>query len=331
MTEATDGYRTIWRSRDLRLIVALYVAQTIVAGASAVYEVTIALDLLEMSESGVGVLDAALGVGGLVGGVVALVLAQRGKLSRDFGIGVALWAAPLLLVAVFVSIPSALIAMVLIGIGNSLVDVNAETIIQRLVPDEVLGRVFGALDGAAIAGMALGAAMMPVMIATIGLRAGLVVIGVGITLVVLVAIPGLVHVDKTALAPEGLELLQGVPMLAVLPEHVIERLARTSTQVIVPAGASVFDQGDHGDLFYVIESGTARVSKAGRPVAELTAGDSFGEIALLRDVPRTATVEAVTDLTARAIDRRHFLPAVTGHADASEQAELVVGRFVDTW
>ncbi len=307
VTEATDGYRTIWRSRDLRLIVALYVAQTIVAGASAVYEVTIALELLEMSESGVGVLDAALGVGGLVGGVVALVLAQRGKLSRDFGIGVALWAAPLLLVAVFVSIPSALIAMVLIGIGNSLVDVNAETIIQRLVPDEVLGRVFGALDGAAIAGMALGAAMMPVMIATIGLRAGLVVIGVGVTLVVLVAIPGLVHVDKTALAPEGLELLQGVPMLAVLPEHVIERLARTSTRMMVPAGESVFGQGDHGDLFYVIESGTARVSKAGRPVAELAAGDSFGEIALLRDVPRTAAVDAVTDLSVRA-DRSAPLP-----------------------
>jgi MFS family permease len=329
--EATDGYRTIWRSGDLRLIVALYVVQTIVAGASAVYEVTIALELLEMSESGVGVLDAALGIGGLVGGVVALVLAQRGKLSRDFGIGVALWAAPLLLVAVFVSIPSALLAMVLIGIGNSLVDVNAETIVQRLVPDEVLGRVFGALDGAAIAGMALGAAIMPVMIATIGLRAGLVVIGVGITLVVLVAIPGLVRVDKMALAPEGLELLQGVPMLAVLPEHVIERLARTSTRVTVPAGESVFGQGDHGDLFYVIESGTASVSKAGRPVAELVAGDSFGEIALLRDVPRTATVDAVTDLSVRAIDRRHFLPAVTGHADASEQAELVVGRFADTW
>ena len=102
-----DGYRVIFRSRDLRLIVALYVAQTIVAGCSAVYEVTIALDLLEMSESGVGVLNAALGVGGLIGSVVALVLAQRGKLSRDFGIGVALWAAPLLLVAAFASIPAA--------------------------------------------------------------------------------------------------------------------------------------------------------------------------------------------------------------------------------
>ncbi len=324
-----DGYRVILGNRDLRLIVALYVAQTIVAGCSAVYEVTIALDLLEMAESGVGVLNAALGIGGLIGSVVALVLSQRGKLSRDFGIGVALWAAPLLLVAAFASIPSALLAMVLIGIGNSMVDVNAETIVQRLVPDEVLGRVFGALDSAAIAGMAIGAAIMPVMIATIGLRAGLVVIGVGVTLLVVLTIPGLVRVDETALAPEGLDLLRGVPMLAVLPEHVIERLARTSERVMVLAGSPVFAEGDHGDRFYVIESGVARVSKFGRPVADLDVGESFGEIALLRDVPRTATVTAVTDLTARAIDRRHFLTAVTGHADASEQAELVVGRFTD--
>lgn len=326
---AADGYRVILGDRDLRLIVALYVAQTIVAGCSAVYEVTIALDLLKMSESGVGVLNAALGVGGLIGSVAALVLAQRGKLSRDFGIGVAMWAAPLLLVAAFASIPAALVAMVLIGIGNSIVDVNAETIVQRLVPDEVLGRVFGALDSAAIGGMALGAAIMSLMIATIGLRGGLVIIGVGVTVLVLLAIPGLVRVDKTALAPEGLDLLRGVPMLAVLPEHVIERLARTCELMTVGAGAQVFAEGDHGDKFYVIESGVALVSKSGQPVAELGGGQSFGEIALLRDVSRTATVEAVTDLTVRAIERRHFLSAVTGHADASQQAELVVGRFTD--
>ena len=326
-----DGYRAIFGNRDLRLIVALYVAQTIVAGCSVVYEVAIALELLEMSESGVGVLNAALGVGGLLGGVIALVLSQRGKLSRDFGIGVALWAAPLLLVAAYPTIPTALVAMALIGVGNSMVDVNAETIVQRLVPNEVLGRVFGALDSAAIAGMAIGAALMPVMIATIGLRSGLVVIGVGITVMVVLGIPALRRVDRTALAPEGLELLRGVPMLAVLPEHVIERLARISERVTIRGGTTVFHAGDHGDRFYVIESGHVRVSKAGQPVADIGTGDSFGEIALLRDVPRTATVEAVTDVVARAIERHHFLPAVTGHADASEQAELVVVRYGGAW
>ena len=326
----SEGYRAILRNRNLRLIVVLYIAQTVVAGCSVVYEVTIALELLEMQDSGVGVLNAALGVGGLVGGVVALVLSQRGRLALDFGFGVALWAAPLLLVAISPTIPAALAAMALIGIGNSLVDVNAETIIQRLVPDEVLGRVFGALDSAAIAGMAIGAAMMPVLITTIGLRAGLVAIAVVVTALVLVALPGLDRVDKTALAPEALDLFRGVSMLAVLPEHVIERLARQSDVVSVPAGSAVFREGDVGDRFYIMESGEVEVSTAGRVLARRTVGDSFGEIALLRDVTRTATATALTDVVTRAIERRHFLSAVTGHAGASEQAELVVGRYMDT-
>ena len=326
-----DGYRVIFGNRDLRLIVALYVVQTVVAGCSAVYEVAIALDLLGLEDSGVGVLNAALGVGGLIGGAVALVLSQRGRLSRDFGVGVVLWAAPLLLIVAVPSLPSALIAMMLIGLGNSLVDVNAETIVQRLVPDEVLGRVFGALDSAAIAGMALGAGMMPLLIVTVGLSTGLLIIAVTVTAVVLVSIRGLQRVDRIALAPDGLETLRAVPMLSVLPDHVVERLARQSKRVTLPAGEMVFEQGDEGDLFYIIESGEVEVSKVGEPVGVLGATGSFGEIALLRDVPRTASVRTLTEVVVRTLERRHFLAAVTGHADATEQAELVVVRYMDTY
>jgi len=326
-----DGYRVILGNRDLRLIVALYVAQTVVAGCSAVYEVAIALDLLGLEDSGVGVLNAALGVGGLIGGAVALVLSQRGRLSRDFGVGVVLWVAPLLLVVAVPSLPSALLAMMLIGVGNSLVDVNGETIVQRLVPDEVLGRVFGALDSAAIGGMALGAALMPLLMVTVGLRNGLLVISISVTALVLVSIRGLRRVDRIALAPDGLETLRAVPMLSVLPDHAIERLARMSERMTLPAGHMVFEQGDEGDRFYIIESGEVEVSKVGEPVARLGATGSFGEIALLRDVPRTASVLTLTEVVVRALDRKHFLAAVIGHTDASEQADLVVGRYMDTY
>jgi MFS family permease len=326
-----DGFRTIWGNRDLRLIVVLYVAQTIVAGCSAVYEVAIALDLLGLRDSGLGLLNASLGIGGIVGALVALVLAQRGRLARDFGIGVALWAAPLLLVVAVPTLPSALLAMLLIGVGNSVVDVNAETIVQRLVPDEVLGRVFGALDSAAIAGMALGAGLMPVLIATVGLRTGLLAIALVVTFAVLLSIRGLAHVDRTTLAPDGIESLRAIPMLAVLPDNVVERLARSSHVIHVPAGGSVFEQGDDGDRFYIIEAGEVEVAKVGQAVGRLGVGESFGEIALLRDVPRTATVVALTDLTVRTLERHHFLAAVTGHVDASDQAELVVGRYMDAY
>lgn len=323
-----DGYREIFRNRDIRLLVGLYCAQTVVAGASLVFGVAIALDLLKMGQGGVGVLNSAVGVGGLIGGFVALLLSQRGKLARDFGLGVILWAAPLLLIAAWPTLASALIALAVVGLANSVVDVNAFTILQRLVPDALMGRVFGAMESAIVGGMGLGALLMPLLINTIGLRAGLGVLGASVTFVVLLGIGGLRRIDHVALAPAGLELLRGVAILGLLQENVLERLARGSRTVMVPSGQVVFREGDGGDLFHVIESGTVDVTIRGSYVRTLSVGDSFGEIALLRDIPRTATVTATSDLVTRAVDRDQFLPAVTGRGDAADQAEQVVSSLL---
>ena len=323
-----DGYREIFRNRDIRLLVGLYCAQTVVAGASLVFGVAIALDLLKMGQGGVGVLNSAVGVGGLIGGFVALLLSQRGKLARDFGLGVILWAAPLLLIAAWPTLASALIALAVVGLANSVVDVNAFTILQRLVPDALMGRVFGAMESAIVGGMGLGALLMPLLINTIGLRAGLGVLGAAVTFVVLLGIGGLRRIDHVALAPAGLELLRGVAILGLLQENVLERLARGSRTVVVPSGQVVFREGDGGDLFHVIESGTVDVTIRGSYVRTLSVGDSFGEIALLRDIPRTATVTATSDLVTRAVDRDQFLPAVTGRGDAADQAEQVVSSLL---
>ncbi len=323
-----DGFREIFKNRDLRLLIGLYCAQTVVSGASMVFTVAIALDLLKLDESGVGLINSSVGIGGLIGGFAALLLAQRGKLARDFGLGVILWAAPLLLIAAWPTLTSTLIAMAFIGLANSVVDVNAYTILQRLVPDAVMARVFGAMESAIVGGMGLGAVLMPILIHTIGLRSGLVVIGAGVSLLVVAGISGLKRIDRVALAPAGLDLIRSVAMLGVLPENVVERLARRAEVVTVSSGQTVFSEGDHGDLFYVIESGTADVTIGGKYVSTLSAGDSFGEIALLRDLPRMATITATSDLVMRAIEREHFLPAVTGDAESSNQAELVVGRLL---
>lgn len=323
-----DGYREIFRNRDIRLLVGLYCAQTVVAGASLVFGVAIALDLLKMGQGGVGVLNSAVGVGGLIGGFVALLLSQRGKLARDFGLGVILWAAPLLLIAAWPTLASALIALAVVGLANSVVDVNAFTILQRLVPDALMGRVFGAMESAIVGGMGLGALLMPLLINTIGLRSGLGVLGAAVTFVVLLGIGGLRRIDHVALAPAGLELLRGVAILGLLQENVLERLARGSRTVMVPSGQVVFREGDGGDLFHVIESGTVDVTIRGSYVRTLSVGDSFGEIALLRDIPRTATVTATSDLVTRAVDRDQFLPAVTGRGDAADQAEQVVSSLL---
>lgn len=323
-SEAGAGYREIFGNRDLRLLVGLYCAQTVIAGASLVFTVAIALDLLDIGKSGAGLLDATLGVGGFFGGVVALVLARRKRLASDFGIGVVMWAAPLLLIAASPTLPAALVAMLLIGIANSVVDINASTILQRIVPDAVMGRVFGAMDSAIIGTMALGAGAMPILIHTVGLRTGLGILGGVVTALVLLGLRGLARIDRETLAPAGLEVIRRVPMLAMLPESLLERLAKGSEVVTVPAGHDVFREGDPGDRFYVIESGRVDVSIRGEYVRTQLAGESFGEIALLRDIPRTATVTAANDVVLRSIDRDLFLPAVTGHGEALSQAEQVV-------
>ena len=328
LSGAGDGFREIFASRDLTVLMGLYCAQTVVAGASLVFGVAIALDLLSMDESTVGALDAMVGVGGLVGGFVALVLATRGRLAVDFGIGVILWSAPLLLIVAWPSLGPVLLVMAILGLGNSLVDINAFTIMQRLVSDEVMGRVFGAVDSALIAGMALGSLAMPLMINTIGLRTGLFVLGVTVSLIALASLGALKRIDTVALAPEGLELIRSVPLFAPLPERGIERLARCAERVTVAAGEEVFHAGDSGDRFFVIESGEAQVIITDELSTDLGPGGSFGEIALLHDVPRQATVKATSDLVLRAIDRRVFLQVVTGHGETAAQAERIITRML---
>ena len=149
-------------------------------------------------------------------------------------------------------------------------------------------------------------------------------IGVVVSAITVVMLPHLVRIDRTSLAPAGLDLLRAIPILAPLPEQVLERLARALVRVELAAGAAATEQGEAGDRFYVVESGSLTVTRDGREIGVLGPGESFGEIALLRDVPRTATVAAATEVVLLALDRRHFIPAVTGHGDAFEAAELVV-------
>lgn len=323
---ALAGFGLIWRHPDLRLVIVIYCAQTVVAGASLVFGVAIALDLTDLGPAGLGYLDSTLGVGAMIGGLLTVALATRHRLASDFGWGVVFWALPLLLVAVWPVAAAAFLAMAIIGAANPVVDVNANTIIQRLAPDAVLGRVFGAMESALISTMALGSLVMPLLISWIGLRWGLVVLSVPIVVIGLAAMGRLRTLDATVSEPEGVALLYGVPLFQPLRRPLVEQLASRLERVSVSAGDAVIREGDRGDHFYVIESGGLDATAGGRLLSHMGAGDHFGEIALLRDVPRTATVVATEDSVLQTIQREDFLAALTGDEELRGRTESVAAR-----
>jgi MFS family permease len=326
VSETTAGFRSILADRDLLVVTAEVSAQTVVAGASAVFTVVMAVDILLAGPKGVGYLDSALGVGAIVGGLLAISRSRGQKLGQDMTLGVVLWSLPLVLVALWPSPVTAFACVVVLGLANPLVDVNMDTIIQRLTPDAVLGRVFGALETCLIATMALGSIIMPLLLHWIGLRASLAVIGVGVAVLALAGMPRMRALDSRLRTPETLSLLQGIAMFAPLTPAVLESLARSLTAVRVAAGGVVVSLGEESDKFYVIESGLVEVTQGDRVLRREGPGEFFGEIGLLRDVPRTATITAVEDTVLQALDREIFLDAVTGQNDARMAADDVISR-----
>ena len=328
--EAFAGFQAIAADPALRVIVGLYTAQTVVAGSAGVLIVVIAIHVLALGNAGVGYLNSAMGVGGLIGGAVALALVGRGRLAGDFGAGAILWGAPIVVIGLWPRPAVALAMLGVLGLGNTLVDVSALTLLQRSVADEVIARVFGVVEAVTVAAMALGAVVAPLLVHGFGARAALIATGCLLPGVALLLWPRLLAIDRSAPVPElRLGLLRSIAIFKPLPPATLEQLANALEIVRVPAGADVVRRGDVGHNFFVIGEGSAEVvvDGASRPIGP---GDSFGEIALLRDVPRTATVRAVTALTLYALERDEFIGAVTGYSASRAAADAVIGERLGT-
>jgi cyclic nucleotide-binding protein/MFS transporter len=303
----------------------LITAQTMLAGALNVLVVIIALEVIEKGDGWVGYLNGAVGVGGVIGAIVCTGLVGRERLSGAFGVGMLLWGLPFLLVAAWQAPTGVVVAMLLIGIGNSVGDLAGYTMLQRAVPEEQLARLFGALEGVMIGSMALGAAIVSWLASGASAETALIICGVFLPVLTAVLWGPLRAIDAAAKPAEAaLAVLRRIPMFGVLPPTSIEALALRAEHVTVPAGQIVFRQGDHGDRYYAIESGRVAVEIDGHQVRVQEPGSGFGEIALLHDTVRTATVRAVDDTALWAIDRDDFLAAVTGSAPSAEHAQKLV-------
>jgi MFS family permease len=323
-TDLTAGFRFLAREPHPRLIVGLFVAQTVIRGALNVLIVVVAFQLLDAGGGWVGFLSGAVGAGTLVGGFASMTLAGR-RLAFPFGIGLLLWGIPIALIAAWPHKVTALLMLAVVGIGNAVEDVTGETLLQRLVPDDLLGRVLGVMFGGATAGMGIGSIVEPALISWLGVNGALVVTGASLTVLVLLCWPGLRRIDAATAAPaRELALLDGVPMFVPLPLAAKEQVARSLVPVSYPAGHEIVREGDVGDRFYIVAAGHASVTRDGEPLREVGPGDYFGEIALLRDIPRTATVTASEEVELYALERAAFIDAATGHAAGREAGERIV-------
>lgn len=319
------GWRAIVSDPGLRVLIGLFTAQTLVAGMLQVLVVVVAIELLSLGTAGVGWLNGMIGIGATLGVLAVAGVAGSRSLSRYFAVGLLLWGVPLLLIAAWPGPVAAFLLLALIGVGNTLVDVTGITLMQRTASNAVLGRVFGAFEALALVAMGLGALLAPFLVSVLDARGAILVAGLIMPVTLLPLWRPLAGLDAATVVPVNqIELLRGIPIFAPLPPPQLERLAQALVEVRVEPGAAVFEEGDRGDRFYVIADGRAAVEIEGKRVSTLEPGEFFGEIALLNDVPRTATVRAITPLHLYALDRDTFVTTVTGHQASAEAAGSIV-------
>ena len=327
-TELTAGLRSLGRHHGAATIMTDLAGQVFVRGLLTSLLVVTAIHLVGLGEPGVGLLAAANGLGTLIGAVVAVRLAGSRALGPTFAVSLSFWGLPIAVIAAVPHPAVAIVALVVSGVANGVLDVAGFTLLQRCVPRAERMAVFGLLEAIVALGLAAGAAVAPLLIDAFGDRAALAIAGAILPILAVGSWARLRRVDEEAVIPDRqLRLLRGVPLFAPLPLTALERLAEALVPVRHPSGATILRQGDPGRDYFLIESGEVDISVDGRPIVRSGPGDGFGEIALVQDVPRTAGVVARTDVALEVLSSADFLAAVAGPTSAAAAAAVIDERL----
>ena len=324
-TTLAAGLRSVGQDPTTRLLVALLAAQGILIGSLDVMYVELSQGVLGRGGSWAGYLNAAFGAGGVLAVLVTAKLVGRPRMGPPIAITVGVASAALLGIAAGPGVAGVVLMLVLVGGSLSTFDVAARTLLQRAAPTDLLARVFGLVEGLEAATIAAGALLAGALVAIGG--AALCAVGLAIILPLVGVLSGrrLLEIDRHADVPVvEIGLLRSMSLFAPLPPPTLEVLARALHLVEVPAGTVVIRQGDPGDLFYAIADGEVEVIRDGDRVAVLGRGDGFGELALLLDRPRNATVRTLTDSRLYTLSPDEFVPAVTGHPRAAQAGADIV-------
>jgi hypothetical protein len=325
-----EGVRGLWTSPPVRLVVGLTAAQTAVRGAVNVLVVSLAIDALGMGGGGVGLLLGAIGVGGLAGLPVAVRIAGQGRMARAFGWALVLWGVPLVGIGLVTSAPVAVACFAVVGLGNALVDITCDTLLQRLVPAGELTRLVGTADAVFYGGMALGAVAAERLLVLVGVGAALLVVGLVLPLLAAGAWVVLRRLDRRLTERDSdVALLQLDGILSPLMLSVVDHLARRVEQHRYEPGEVIVREGDPGHHYFLVEEGEVDVWVAGDHRRSLGPGEGFGEMALLDGAPRSATVVARTPVLVRSLDRDDFVGVVLRDDAARAAARAVAARRLD--
>jgi MFS family permease len=313
-----------------RLLLALIAAQWAVVGALDVLFVVLTVDVLDRDQGWVGYLNTAFGIGGVLAGLAGMALVGRRRLSTPILGGVAVIGAALGLSALSTSPATILVLVAAVGGGRAVFNMATRTLLQRAVPAEIVGRVFGVAESLAMAALAVGSAVVPLLVGVGGSDTALLGTAAILPLVALLSGRMLIRLDAVAQVPiVEIALLRSLRIFHALPAPALEGLARSMERVELATGDVLIRQGDPGDSFYAIADGRLQISVDGVPAATKIRGDGIGEIALLRDIPRTATVTAESAATVFGLDRAAFLTAVAGHPHTAQAADAVADERLD--
>jgi MFS family permease len=324
---ALSTIRELRARRGALTVLAIAGAQFLVLGAQDIIIVVLAEDTLELSESGAGWLYAAVGLGAVVSGGVATRLSRNARQAPAIACALAANAAVVLVLGWVLSAVSAVVLLAMVGLTRSLIDVLARILLHRSIRPERLGSVYALLEFASGVGLLLGSLLAQVAVGVGGPRLALVAVGAVLVATLLLSWRGLRCADDAADVPvTTISLLRRVPLFAPLPCVALEDVARSATERRVSAGTPLIRQGDVGDEYFVVADGSFEVIKDGQRVATVQRGGGFGEIALLDNIPRTATVMACRDSTVLTIPRQEFLVATTQPCPAEGTGGAVAAR-----
>jgi MFS family permease len=323
--QTLSGASTILAVPGLRLLVATLTSLSFFEGMVDVLVVVAALQLLDLGEASVGYLNAAWGIGALGAGGATAMLLHRGQLAIGIGSGaliiggagvlIAAWSAPLV----------AYVVWILFGAGFTLVEVAGKTFLQRLASDEVMARVFASQETLRLTAAALGSIAAPLLVAAFGVEGALLAAAAVMPLFAAARWAALKAFETGMPVDRGrYALLRGNEIFQPLPVATLQRVCQDMVSLEVEDGTEVITQGDRGDRFYLVAAGEVAVFKGGVLCATGGAGESFGEIALVRDVPRTATVRASCQTSLLALGRDQFISAVTGYPRSRQLTEDLI-------